>query len=124
MAQRTRANGQKRLENAAENLEKEFGRLQKQFRTSRRRLERRIEKGGRQIVADIRKTPVFKRADRIVKDAEKRATALRKDAEKQLETSVDSVLSFFQVASKRDVNKLNRQLKSLNKKVTELSKTA
>ena len=130
MPQRTRANGTNPLENARDSIEHELGRIRKQFRTQGRSLEKRIEKGRKELesrrkrletrgrkqvkslVADIRKNPVVKRAE-----------ALRKDAEKQLETGVESMLSMLQIASKGDVQKIDRKLKTLNKKLASLEKS-
>jgi hypothetical protein len=110
MAQKTRSNGQNPLESAADSLEKELTRIQKQIQKGRRELEKRIERGRRQLVADVRRSPAYKRARSLRKDADK----LRKDAEKQLESGVDNVLAIFNIASKRD----------LNKKLTDIEKSA
>ena len=120
MAQKTRTNGQNPLESAADNLEKELTRIQKQIQKGRRELEKRIERGRRQLVADVRKSPAYKRARSLRKDADK----LRKDAEKQLESGVDNVLALFNIASKRDLNKIDRRLRTLNKKLTDIEKSA
>jgi len=120
MAQKTKSNGQNPLESAADNLEKELTRIQKQIQKGRRDLEKRIERGRRQLVADMRKSPAYKRAKTLRKDADK----LRKDAEKQLESGVDNVLAMFNIASKRDLTKIDRRLRTLNKKLTDIEKSA
>jgi hypothetical protein len=120
MAQKTRSNGQNPLESAADSLEKEVTRIQKQIQKGRRELEKRIERGRRQLVADVRKSPAYKRATTLRKDADK----LRKDAEKQLESGVDNVLAMFNIASKRDLIKIDRRLRTLNKKLTDIEKSA
>jgi hypothetical protein len=120
MAQKTRSNGQIPLESAADSLEKEVTRIQKQIQKGRRELEKRIERGRRQLVADVRKSPAYKRATALRKDADK----LRKDAEKQLESGVDNVLAMFNIASKRDLSKIDRRLRTLNKKLTDIEKSA
>ncbi len=113
MAQRTRTNGSSPFESTVENIERELGKLQKQLLSGRRELEKRIEKGRKQLVSDVQKNPAFKRA-----------VALRKDAEKQIETGVENMLSAFQIASKRDVDRIDRRLKTINKKLTDISKGA
>ena len=112
MAQRTRSNGTGAFESAVDSIERELGRIQKQIQSGRRDLEKRLEQGRKQIVRDVRKSPAFKRA-----------VSLRKEAEKQLETGLDNMLSAFQIASKRDVDRIDRRLRSINKKLTEIEKT-
>lgn len=115
-------NGRNPVENALSNLEKELGKVRKQIETRTRDIEKRLAKGRKQIETrsrkqlrsianEVRKNPVVKRAE-----------ALRKDAEKQIETSVDGFLGFFQIASKSDVDDIDRKLKSLNRKLSSLEK--
>jgi tRNA G18 (ribose-2'-O)-methylase SpoU len=115
-------NGKNPVENALSGLEREFGKVRKQIETRTRDVEKRLAKGRKQIetrsrkqlrsiASEVRKNPVVKRAE-----------ALRKDAEKQLETGVESVLGFFQIASKSDVSDIDRKLNSLNKKLSGLEK--
>jgi hypothetical protein len=113
MAQRTRTNGSSPFEAAVENIERELGKLQKQLKSGRRDLEQRIEKSRKQLISDVQKNPAFKRA-----------VALRKDAERQIETGVENMLSAFQIASKRDVSRIDRRLKTINKKRTDMEKSA
>ena len=126
MAQRVNGNP---FGSAVENLEREFGKLRKQIRSQGRSLEKRLEKGRRQIeksrreietrgrkqvkslLEDLRKQPVVKRAQ-----------SLRKDAERQIESGVENVLSLFQIASKREVARIDRKLQTLNKKLEGLEK--
>jgi hypothetical protein len=124
MPQRTsRTNGSNPLEAAVESIEREFERLQKELRSRSRDLEKRIEKGRRQLetrgrkqvkslLSDVRKSPAYKRA-----------RSLRKDAEKQIESGVENVLGLFQIASKRDLARIDRKIQTLNKKLSSLEKT-
>jgi hypothetical protein len=113
MAQRTRSNGSSPFEAAVENIERELGKLQKQLRSGRKDLEKRIQKSRKQLLSDVKKNPAFKRAQ-----------TLRKDAEKQLESGIENMLSAFQIASKRDVDRIDRRLKTINKKLTDIEKGA
>ena len=119
MAQKTsRANGASPLESAVQSL----GKVRKQLRARTREIEKRFEKGRRQIgtrgrrqveslLAEVRKNPVVQRAQ-----------TLRKDAERRLETGVENVLSVLQIASKSDVEKIDRKIRTLSKKLAELEK--
>jgi hypothetical protein len=143
MAQRNKTNRQSPIENAVDGVEKELGRIQKQFKSGRRELEKQLDKSRKQILTDVRKNPVYKKALAFRKDTEKqieksrkqlvsdvqkngtykKALEFRKDAEKQIETGVENVLSVFQIASKRDLNRIDRRLKTLNKKLSEIEKS-
>ena len=126
MAQRTgRGNGSANsLESALENIEREFERVQRRFRSQRREVGKRIERGRRQLETRGRKQVRSLIADVRKSDAYKRAQALRKDAEKQIESGVESVLALLQVASRRDLERVDRKLRTLTKKLSELEKPA
>lgn len=130
MAQRTsRTNGTRPFQAAVDRIEKEFGSLQKQLRSQGRTLEKRIEKGRREIASRGRRIETRGRkqvksllSDVRKTDAYKRARSLRKDAEKRLESGVESVLATLQIASKSDLQRIDRKLRKLNKKLDEIEK--
>jgi len=100
-------------------FESEFERVQKDLKARRRLLERRfdagrkdIEKRARKVRRDLRKNPTFKRLD-----------ALRREATRQLEQGAGAVLSALQIASKSDVQRIDRKLNQLGRKLKELERT-
>lgn len=141
MAQRTRQTNGRPLGAAVDRIEQELSSLQKQLRSQGRSLEKRIEKGRRDLasrrrkletrgrkqvkslLADVRKSAAYKRARTLTRDAEKRFGSVRKDAEKRLESGVESVLDVLQIASKSDVQRIDRKLRSLNRKLDDIEKT-
>jgi len=141
MAQRTsrQTNGGP-LGAAVHRLEQELGSIQQQLRSQGRDLEKRLERGRRELasrrqklesrgrkqlkslLADARRSAAYKRARSLTRDAEKRLGSIRKDASKQLESGVETVLSSIQIATKSDVQRIDRRLRTLNRKLDELEK--
>ena len=80
--------------------------LKKEFATRRRTVEKRTRKELKRIQLELKKNPIVKRAD-----------AVRKDVTKQVETSVDSLLGLMQVASRSDVQRINKKLTTLNRRL-------
>ena len=86
--------------------------LEKEFSTRRRTVERRTRKELKRIQSEIKKNPLVKRADSV-----------RKDVTKQVETRVDSLLGLIQVASKSDVQRLNKKLTTLNRRLKAIEES-
>jgi peptidoglycan hydrolase CwlO-like protein len=100
-------------------FESEFERVQKDLRARRKLLEKRfdagrkdIEKRARKVRKELRKNPTFKRLD-----------DLRRDTARQLEQRAENLLSALQIASKSDVQRIDRKLTQLNRKLKELERT-
>ena len=89
--------------------------LEKEFTSKRKTVEKRTRKELKRIQSELKKNPIVKRAD-----------AVRKDVTKQVETRVDSLLGLMQVASRSDVQRIDRKLTTLNRRlkaIEELRKT-
>jgi len=80
--------------------------LEKEFATRRKTVERRTRKELKRIQSELKKNPIVKRAD-----------AVRKDVTKQVETRVDSLLGLMQIASRSDVQRINKKLTTLNRRL-------
>ena len=80
--------------------------LEKEFATRRKTVEKRTRKELKRIQSELKKNPIVKRAD-----------AVRKDVTKQVETRVDSLLGLMQVASRSDVQRINKKLTTLTKRL-------
>ena len=100
-----------RVQNAVRSVEGEFERLQKQFDKRRKQFEKETQKRVKRFRADISKRPIVKRAE-----------SLRSDAAKQLEGGVETILSTLQIASKSEVQKIDRKLSQINRKLGQLEK--
>ncbi len=118
-----------RFRDAFGNIEDEVERVQKRIRIRRRKLEKRVvdgrrdfekrvesgrkdfEKRTRKLRTEVRKNPTFKRLDGI-----------RKDATKRYEEGVETLLNTLQVASKSDVQRIDRKISQLSKKLKEMER--
>ncbi len=80
--------------------------LEKEFATKRKSVEKRTRKELKRIQSELKKSPIVKRAD-----------AVRKDITKRVEARVDTLLGLMQVASKSDVQRINKKLTTLNRRL-------
>jgi len=119
--------GVERVREAFESLESEAARVQKDMRARRKKIEKRFasgrkdlekrldarrkdfEKRTRKLRAEIQKNPAVKRLDKA-----------RKDAAKQWEQGMTDLLNAFQIASKNDLQRIDRKISQLSKKLREM----
>ncbi|MDH3687133.1 MAG: phasin family protein [Myxococcales bacterium] len=102
-----------RVETAFGNIEKEYKRLQKRAEKRRKDFEKRAEKEFKRVATEIRKNPVVKRAESI-----------RTETRKSVEGQVEQLLGGLRIATRADVQKLDRKITQLNKKLRDLSSDA
>lgn len=137
-AQNVIEEGRDRFGAALRDLEKDWKRFQKQAEKRRKELEKRAEREVRRLRTELRKNPLVKRAEQEAKRLEKRADkvrseirkspavqraeAFRKDAEKAIEEQVDTLLGVLRIANTNDLEKVERKLNQLNRKVRALEK--
>ena len=86
--------------------------LEKEFATRRKTVESRTRKELKRIQSELKKNPIVKRAD-----------AVRKDVTKEVETRVDSLLGLMQVASRSDVQRINKKLTTLNRRLKAIEES-
>ena len=86
--------------------------LEKEFASKRKTVEKRTRKELKRIQTELKKNPIVKRAD-----------AVRKDVTKQVETRVDSLLGLMQVASRSDVQRINKKRTTLNKRLKAIEES-
>jgi len=85
--------------------------IEKQVKARRKNFEKRTQKQVRRIRTELKKNPYVKRAQGVVNDATR-----------QWEQGVDTVLGALQVASRRDVDRIDRKLNQINRKLRDLEK--
>jgi SMC interacting uncharacterized protein involved in chromosome segregation len=107
-----------RFETARGRVEEEIERVQKQIQTRRKQLEKQLnasrkdfEKQTRKQVRELRKSPV-------VKDLTKFAD----EANRQIEGAFETVLAALQIASKHDVDRIDRKLTKINKRLKDIER--
>ena len=108
--------GVDRFRDAIGSLDDGFQKLQKRIVARRRAIERRItserknlEKRAQKQLQELRKTKLAKRA-----------LTLREGAGKRFELRVENLLGALQIASKGDVERIDRKLSSINRKLRDL----
>ncbi len=80
--------------------------LEKEFASKRKTVEKRTRKELKRIQSELKKSPIVKRAD-----------AARKDVTKRVEARVDALLGLMQIASKSDVQQINKKLTTLTRRL-------
>jgi ABC-type transporter Mla subunit MlaD len=86
--------------------------LTRDLRSRRQSLERRAERQLRRLRTELRRNPAYKRAE-----------ALQADARRRVERQVDQLLGAFPLASKNEIESLERKVTRLTRRVRELEKT-
>lgn len=96
---------EKRLDSGRKNIEKRFD-------SSRKSFEKQTRKQVEQLRDEVRRYPLVKRLEE-----------LRVETTRVVEDALGNVLGVFQIASKADVDKIDRKLSKINKKLKELERT-
>ncbi len=81
--------------------------LEKRTRDLEKRTRRQVER----LRTEFRRSPLTRRVDR-----------LRTDAEKAIERSVDAVLGVLQIASKSDLDRIDKKLGQMSRKLKEMER--
>jgi hypothetical protein len=106
-----------RVREAMSSLESDFGKVQKRaekrIQAQRKSFEKQTEKQVGRLRKEFKKNPYVKRAQDAVDGATK-----------QIEKNVDSLLEALNVASQRDLRRVDRKLSKINKKLRELEKSS
>lgn len=111
MAQQTGfvESGVDRLQDALKSLSGDLDRLQHQVTTQRSRWEKQTRKRVNQFRKDVGETPWAKRAEKF-----------SKDASREIESRVEDFLGTLSIASNADLQKVNRKLNRINKRLKAL----
>jgi len=123
-----------RVQSAFHNVENEIQKLQKQIEDQRADLTKRTEKQLKKIRKDLRanKTirPYVDRVDNLRSDVSKqletRSKAFEKRSkafEKRIESGFETLLGSLNLASRSEVERLDKKLKRVTKKLNALDKT-
>ena len=100
-----------RFNDALRSLDGQIQDLRDRFDESRRDLENRAKRVRKDAETQLRKSPLYRRAERV-----------RKDVEEQVEQRREQFYEAFGIASKSEVDRLNRKLNTISKKLNELAK--
>ena len=91
--------------------------IEKQLSTRRKAIEKRAQKEIARVQREIARQP-------LVKQAQKRAGSLRADAQSRLEAGVAGFLGALPLATKGEIDRIDRKLRAIDRKLREMEKTA
>ncbi len=111
-----------RVNEAIESIGEQLQRAQKRFVDQTQNLEKQFQSGRREVERQTRQRVGKLRADLIRNPTVQRVGAAVIGARNQLETRVENVLGTFQIASKGDVERLDKKLSQISKKLKDLEK--
>ena len=109
MAQ-TRSSGFDRFNDALKSLDEQLQDLRERFDHQRRRVEREVRKRALSLQTRVQETDLYKRAE-----------GARKDLESRVDSSRSQIYDVFGIASKHEIEKLNKRMNKISKQLTELS---
>jgi cell fate (sporulation/competence/biofilm development) regulator YmcA (YheA/YmcA/DUF963 family) len=115
--------GVDRLHAARERIDEELQRVQRELQARRKRLERRIDSGRKSFERQTRKQVQQLRDEVSRSPLVKRFEELRAETTRVVEGALEGLLGAFQIASKADVDKIDRKLSKINKKLKDLERT-
>jgi hypothetical protein len=108
-----------RVQSAFQSLDKEYRRLQKTADKRRKEFEKRAERQIKRFSTELKKSPVVKRAEAV----RARVDEVRGGAQQAVVERLETLLGSLQIATRTEIEKLDRKLALLNKKVRELEKS-
>ena len=111
--------GVDRFNAAFERIDDERLRLQKQLQSRRKSFEKQITSGRRDFEKRTRKQVKRLRTELRRYPVVKRVERLQADARRQIETGVDRFLGTFQIASKSDLDRIDRKLDRISRKLKD-----
>jgi hypothetical protein len=109
MAQ-TRSNGFDRFNDALKSLDEQLQDLRERFDDQRKKLEKEVRKRAEKLTSRIQETDLYKRAESV-----------RKDLEERVDSGRSQIYDVFGIASKHEIEKLNKRLNKISKQISELS---
>jgi hypothetical protein len=111
-----------RVTSVFRSLDSELRRVQKQLQTRRRSFEKQLASGRRDIEKQTRKQVKRLQAELRKNPLIKRAQTLRGETTAQIDRAVERVLGALQIASKTDLDRIDRKLTVLTRKLKELDR--
>lgn len=112
MAQ-TGANAFDRFNDALRNFDDQIQDLRDRVDERRHRVEKQARKLRSTIEKRVRQSPIYRRAEQV-----------RKDIDRQVDDARSQVFGAFGLATQADIDRLNRKLNVISKRVNEIQKQA
>jgi hypothetical protein len=111
-----------RVTSVFRSLDGELRRVQKQLQSRRRTFERQLASGRKDIERQTRKQVKRLQSELRKSPLLKRAQTLRSEATSQIDGVVDRVLGALQIATKNDLDRIDRKLTVLTRKLKDLDR--
>jgi hypothetical protein len=116
--------GMDRVTSVFRSIDGELRRVQKQLQSRRKTFEKQLASGRRDIERQTRKQVKRLQTEFRKNPLVKRAQTLRSNATQQIDSVVDRVLGALQIATKNDLERIDRKLTVLARKLKELDRGA
>lgn len=114
--------GMDRVTSVFRTLDGELRRVQKQLQTRRKSFEKQLTSGRKDIERQTRKQVKRLQTELRKNPLVKRAQNLRGEATQQIDSAVDRVLGALQIATKNDLDRIDRKLTVLTRKLKDLDR--
>lgn len=114
--------GLDRVQTAWKSMEQEVQKVQKQFEDRGADFNKRAEKQIKRFQKDFEEYPGIKRARALGDDIKKEIDERMNWVSEQVDTNLTSLLSGLQIASRTEVDKLDRKLNRINRRLKALDK--
>jgi len=114
--------GVDRFNAAFESLGDEVERLQREFQSRRKSFEKQLTDGRKKFEKQTRKQVTRIESEFRKNPLVKRAEELRSDVAKQIEDGAGRLLGALQIASKNDLQRVDRKLNQLTRKLKEIER--
>ena len=105
-----------RVQSALKSLDKEYRRIQKQADARLRRVEKRAERQIKRHRSGLARSPLAKRAEVV----RRRVAEARSEAQSVFEGRLAAMLGTLKIATRTEIEKLERKVALLNRKLQEL----
>ena len=114
--------GMERVTSVFRSIDGELRRVQKQLQTRRKSFEKQLASGRRDIEKQTRKQVRRLQVELKKNPLIKRAQTLRGEATSQIDSAVERVLGALQIATKNDLDRIDRKLNVLTRKLKDLDR--
>jgi len=114
--------GFERIQSAFKSVEDEVQKAQKRFEDQSQKFSKDANKRIKGFQKELRKYPAVKRAESLSQDLNKQLQGRTKLVEKQIESGIESVLGTFQIASRGEIEKLDKKLSRISRRLKSLDK--
>ena len=111
-----------KMQSAWKSVEEEVQKVQKQIEVTGTSLNQRAEKLIKQFQKDFRTYPGVQRAESLGEDLKKEVETRLTWVSEQMDSSLVSVLGGLQIASRTEIDKLDRKLNRINRRLKALDK--